>query len=276
MMTTTTGTTIAALEVHPVADLFPMLPDDELKDLAADITERGLLQPIVLDKEGRILDGRNRHAACQLAGIEPIFTTYDGDDPAGYALAVNIARRHLSKGQQAMVIAKANDKLFVKNNRGWQLRVAATGNVSQPLLSKASVVLEFAPDLVDGVVTGSVHLNNAYDEARKRKCAAENTAEQMAELHTEAPDLADLVAEERMSLSEAMAALRAREAKRESERHAAISNLRSVLTYLTSTELKPGELAAEYADAVDEFAQQDLNYAAQTMAAIAKSRKNRK
>jgi hypothetical protein len=34
--------------------------------------------------------------AKQLAGIEPTFTAYDGDDPAGYALAVNIARRHLS------------------------------------------------------------------------------------------------------------------------------------------------------------------------------------
>lgn len=29
------------IEHHPVADLFPMLPDDELKDLAADIRERG-------------------------------------------------------------------------------------------------------------------------------------------------------------------------------------------------------------------------------------------
>lgn len=28
------------------------------------------------------------------------FVTYDGDDPDGYALAVNIARRHLTKGQR--------------------------------------------------------------------------------------------------------------------------------------------------------------------------------
>jgi ParB-like chromosome segregation protein Spo0J len=48
---------------HPVTDLFPTLPDEELKDLAADIAERGLLHPIVLD-------GRNRYAACQLAGVE--------------------------------------------------------------------------------------------------------------------------------------------------------------------------------------------------------------
>jgi hypothetical protein len=50
---------------------------------------------------------RNRYAACQLAGVEPVFTTYDGDDPAGAALAVNIAYRHLTKGQQAMIAARA-------------------------------------------------------------------------------------------------------------------------------------------------------------------------
>jgi hypothetical protein len=93
--------------VHPAADLFPMMAAEELKDLAADITNRGLLQAIVLDAEGRILDGRNRHAACGIAGVEPRFTTYEGDDPVGYVLAANIARRHMSKGQQAMVVALA-------------------------------------------------------------------------------------------------------------------------------------------------------------------------
>src|SRR5258708_25919801 len=85
-----------------------MLTEDELADMAADIKERGLLHPIVLDHEGGILDGRNRYAACKLAGYEPLFETYTRDDPAGYALAVNIARRHLTKGQQAAVIAKSS------------------------------------------------------------------------------------------------------------------------------------------------------------------------
>ncbi len=84
--------------VHPVADLFPMLAEDELAELAADIKQRGLLQPIVLDVEGRVLDGRNRLAACESAGIEPTFETYEGDDPDGYAFAVNVNRRHLRAG----------------------------------------------------------------------------------------------------------------------------------------------------------------------------------
>jgi ParB-like chromosome segregation protein Spo0J len=94
-------------EIHPVADLFPMLAADELAELSADINERGLLQPVVLDVSGRVLDGRNRLAACALAGVEPEFVTYDGPDPDGYALAVNIARRHLTSGARAIIAAKA-------------------------------------------------------------------------------------------------------------------------------------------------------------------------
>jgi hypothetical protein len=76
--------------VHPAAALFPMLADDELDELVADIKTRGLLQPIVLDAEGCVLDGRNRLAACKKAGVKPDFTTYANGDPNGYALAVNI------------------------------------------------------------------------------------------------------------------------------------------------------------------------------------------
>ena len=44
---------------------------------------------------GRILDGRNRYAACEKAGVKPAFVNYAGKDPQGYALAVNKHRRHM-------------------------------------------------------------------------------------------------------------------------------------------------------------------------------------
>lgn len=193
------------LGVHPIADLFPMLADDELAELADDIRERGLLQPIVLDTESRILDGRNRLAACDLADVEPTFTTYDGDDPGGYALAVNIARRHLTKGQIAMVAARS---LLVSNNG--QVRIAEAVRVSQTRVAQAKTVLDHAPDLADSVISGSISLDAAYETARKNKAARDSREAQMARLRAEAPDLADLVIEERMTLGEAIAAMEER------------------------------------------------------------------
>jgi ParB-like chromosome segregation protein Spo0J len=63
----------AAIEVHPLAALFPMMSDDELADLAEDIKANGRIHPIVLDADGVLIDGRNRLRACELAAIEPEF-----------------------------------------------------------------------------------------------------------------------------------------------------------------------------------------------------------
>lgn len=94
-------------EIHPVAAMFPMLAADELQELADDIKANGQVFPIILDQKGTLIDGRNRLAACKLAGVEPRFELIDdGRDPVAYILATNVSRRHLSKGQRAMAVAR--------------------------------------------------------------------------------------------------------------------------------------------------------------------------
>ena len=88
-----------SLRVHPVADLFPMLPRDELLDLADSIKREGLINPCVC-RDGVLLDGRNRIAACKLVGVEPRFVEYEGDSPVSFIVSANLARRHLDKGQK--------------------------------------------------------------------------------------------------------------------------------------------------------------------------------
>lgn len=47
-------------EIHPAAELFPLMGDDDIAALAADIKANGLRQPIVLDGDGKLVDGRKR------------------------------------------------------------------------------------------------------------------------------------------------------------------------------------------------------------------------
>jgi ParB-like chromosome segregation protein Spo0J len=253
------------LDVHPVADLFPMLGEDELAELAADIKRRGLLHPIVLDNEGRVLDGRNRLAACERAGIEPQFVTYEGSDPDGYALAVNEFRRHMTSSQRAITIARAMRAMGLS-----QREAAERFKLNQARIGQANTILDYAPDLAEAVAAGATALDAAYRTARDRKTAAETDEAQLAKLRAEDPELADKVVEGELTLPGAWAERRAREAQRESERRAAVANLTSVLTYLVSDTITPVELAErDYSDAVADFKQDALDYAAVTMAAIA-------
>jgi hypothetical protein len=96
---------MSELTPHPLAEIFPLLDGDDLTALADDIRKNGLRQAIVTC-EGMILDGRNRLAACKIAGIEPRFKEFTGDDPLGYVISLNLTRRHLDASQRATVAAK--------------------------------------------------------------------------------------------------------------------------------------------------------------------------
>ena len=155
-------------DVHPVAAFFPMLPDDELQALAEDIRANGLMHPIVLNAAGVLLDGRNRLSACKLAGVEPhAIVLPEETDEVAFIISANVARRHLTKGQCAMAIARA--QTFSSGKFQHKGEVAHAAGLSGAHLSRAITVSEHAPDLVDLVLSGKVSLNDAYDVARERK-----------------------------------------------------------------------------------------------------------
>ena len=78
--------------LHPACKLFPKLGDVELRELADDIKANGLQNPIVL-LGGKILDGRNRHVACKLSGVEPRFEEWKGKgSPVEWVISQNLMR----------------------------------------------------------------------------------------------------------------------------------------------------------------------------------------
>src|SRR5260370_2405669 len=98
-LTTEKPPTLTELEFHPLAEFFPLMTEDELAELAADIKKNGLLEPITL-YQNKIIDGRNRYRACQKAGVEITQTdTYDGSDPAAFVSSRNLHPPHLPRHQ---------------------------------------------------------------------------------------------------------------------------------------------------------------------------------
>ena len=83
------------MKTHEYAEAFPMATESELAEMAADIKQRGLLCPIIM-LDGKVLDGRNRLRACEIAGVAPRFQEYAGADPLADVVSWNLKRRHLS------------------------------------------------------------------------------------------------------------------------------------------------------------------------------------
>lgn len=98
------------LKSHPISGPFPILTGAELRELANDIAERGMLEPIVLF-EGLILDGRTRYRAAKEANHQLTaddFTDFTGswDEAMAFCISRNLRRRHLSESLRADIAAK--------------------------------------------------------------------------------------------------------------------------------------------------------------------------
>src|SRR5215471_14517761 len=110
--------------VHPIADLFPMMSDEDLQIMAEGIRQDGLLFPITLadylsngEKVRGIIDGRNRTKACAIAGVKPRYEIFNGKGDIAtekeittYIEQANIDRRSMTTGQRAMARAMLHQK----------------------------------------------------------------------------------------------------------------------------------------------------------------------
>lgn len=92
--------------IHPAAELFPPMSDDEFQRLVADIRDHGQRDPIVVHQSA-VIDGRNRFLACQRLGIEPKAVEWDGVGTIeAFVVSKNLHRRHLNESQRAMIAAR--------------------------------------------------------------------------------------------------------------------------------------------------------------------------
>jgi len=179
------------LQVHPLANLFPLMEGEDFDDLVADIKANELNEPIVLH-EGMILDGRNRYRACQAAGVDPTFVPYRGNDPVAFVISANIRRRHLDASQRAMVAAKLATLRDGQRQVGQladvpsQAEAATMLNVGERGVRRAREVLDRGtPELAHAVESGEVSVSAAatvasLPEDEQREVLADGGAKAVA------------------------------------------------------------------------------------------------
>lgn len=172
------------IEFHPLCDIFPVMPDDEFRELCEDISAHGVLHPVVL-YDGKILDGRNRWTAALKVGRKCPMIQYRGEMTAAeFVIAMNVNRRHLTASQRAAMVAQAwkfakensvplavnarssNPKSSVPipfSSKPTQAAMAKAAGVSAGQVKKAAAIGAKSPEKLAEVAAGKVSLDAAMD-----------------------------------------------------------------------------------------------------------------
>lgn len=227
---------IFEIEVHPSADIYPMIPTDELQQLADDILQNGMLNPIVVDNSNGapvLIDGRNRLAACRLAEIDSDdieYIEFEGVDVNSFIITSNDKRRHMTKGQRAMAIAM----MYPEQKMGRGNKVPKDLGLSAEYLRQARTILSTLPVDADMVLSGSTPLSEAYKEAKDEKRKGNTEDELFQWLRDNHPELADMVVEGALGRDAAMMEARQRDANAKANRFATAQMLKGFLSHSDS------------------------------------------
>ena len=184
--------------VHPITACYPLMAEDEMAELCADIAANGMQQPVVMQGD-MVLDGRNRIMACERTGTPIRTIQYTGDDPVAYIIGTN-RRRNLTASQRAMVAAKIATLELGSNQhkrirqladptekangvsatmaRGYEQRgpsaattqsqAAAALDVSKRQIRRAKALERKLPELAGQVASGAMTLHAALKQAERQ------------------------------------------------------------------------------------------------------------
>lgn len=187
--------------VHPAASEFDLLPDDQLQSLADDIALHGLDNAILRNRDGLILDGRNRLHACRMAGVTPRFRMYEGDDQVAKIISCNLERRHLNENERALMAVRMVPHIEAEADKG-----------GRP--AKVEPSLALVDDEKPSAILRSVSKKERKSTAQAARSmkVAPRRVEQMKRVVENAPDLVPEVTKGKMSLSKAESVVKDRQA----------------------------------------------------------------
>lgn len=134
--------------------------EERIRELAASLKEHGLLQPIVVRKEGakyRIIAGERRYRAAKIAGIKELqAVVYKGERDYLVALIENVQREDLSPIEVAEAYAE-----IMKRSGLTQQQLAEQVGKSRPEISNALRLLSLADVVKRRLIEGAVTVGQA-------------------------------------------------------------------------------------------------------------------
>jgi hypothetical protein len=146
------------INIHPAAELFPLMSESELRELGEDILKHGLCEGVALidgsDGKRMLLDGRNRLDAMEMIGVKLVsngqpdwaripFRNVKGADPFAFVLSKNIHRRHLTAEQRRELIEELIKRQPEKSDR----KIADEAKSNRNTVGRIRVQLEKAGDV---------------------------------------------------------------------------------------------------------------------------------
>lgn len=158
-----------AYTIHPACAAIPDLPPKAFASLCESIRTHGLLQPIIVNENDEILEGKNRWRACRHEGVAPRFITIKTPaDPLAWVITANRPRLRKS-GQWALTAARlatageGNPKLTsAKEEVRTRDQVAADLGISKAAIDRATYVeAHGVPELLAYLELGEISLGCA-------------------------------------------------------------------------------------------------------------------
>lgn len=229
-------------EIHPYLADLPVF-DAEIDAIAESVAEVGLLHPITLDTEGRLIGGRHRLAACDRAGVEPTFEIYDGD-PLAFILHDNATRKHQTTGQRAAENALALDSAGLRRDGRWDGArgrglIRPDDGTNQKtwnnLLAQAGLVLDYVGRAaLVAVAEGDRSMSDAYAAGGQARAELEREDRAREFIEAEDAELAAQVGSNFQSYAEAKAVWEERNREEAQQRREIEKGIKDALTHVSN------------------------------------------
>jgi protein gp37 len=157
--------------IHPLADVFPMKPDDEFWELVEHIQENGVASELMREKGTNLLiDGRNRLLAISIT--QSLFEVVDIEPEyvLAHVTASNLHAKKFSTDQKAMIAAKlrpyfaaqAKERQMRKSPQKSRDEAGKAAGVNGRYVDMATQVSSVDAKLGEQVMAGKVKLKDAH------------------------------------------------------------------------------------------------------------------